>query len=525
MNRRGFLGGCALGATLLALGGTEGLGAEAAERGKALDALFTRTSPALARRGFMLDISRCRVPTMDTLRLLVDLLAALRFNELQLYMEHTFAYRGHEVVWREASPMLPEEIRVLDGWCREAGIELVPNQNSLGHMERWLKHPEYLHLAESPKGAMSPWGFRPTPSTMKPGPETEALLKDLYAQLLPCFSSRRFNVGCDEPYDLGQGASKARCEKQGRGAVFLDHLEAVRRLAAEHGKSIEFWADVLYEEKNVALGRIPSDATALVWGYEAEHPFAEQGAQVAGHQVAWQACPGDSTWCSLGGRLHTARGNLGNAAAAAVKFGAEGMLHTHWGDGGHWQPWATLLPGLVLAATAAWNGEPCDWGDLRVAVSTLSGEPSGNLAQALEALGRIDEVHGNYAHNRSLLWEILFVKPGAEWVAGRLGGIEKVRWEQLSVELERIASLCTAARPATAEARRLLDEARFSLRMLSSAEARVKAVLGGKTLPDDWTARAAEIEAEHRRLWLLRHRPGGLEESCSKLRGTVGSNS
>ena len=32
---------------------------------------------------------------------LIDVLASVGFNELQLYVEHTFTYAGHEVVWRE----------------------------------------------------------------------------------------------------------------------------------------------------------------------------------------------------------------------------------------------------------------------------------------------------------------------------------------------------------------------------------------------------------------------------------------
>jgi hypothetical protein len=59
--------------------------------------------PDFLVRGFMLDISRDKVPTMQTLFQLVDLLAELKINQLQLYTEHTFAYRDHEIVWKDAS--------------------------------------------------------------------------------------------------------------------------------------------------------------------------------------------------------------------------------------------------------------------------------------------------------------------------------------------------------------------------------------------------------------------------------------
>ena len=114
-----------------------------------------------ARRSYMLDISRDRVPTMETLFLVVDILAKMRYNEFQLYTEHTFAYKGHETVWRDADPMTPGEIASLERYCEMQGIELVPNQNTFGHMERWLVHDEYRPLAKFPNGgAMTDTVFR-----------------------------------------------------------------------------------------------------------------------------------------------------------------------------------------------------------------------------------------------------------------------------------------------------------------------------------------------------------------------------
>ena len=67
--------------------------------------------PDFAVRGVMLDVSRDRVPSMPTLRDLVDRLAGWKINQLQLYMEHTFAYAGHEDVWRHADPYTADDMR------------------------------------------------------------------------------------------------------------------------------------------------------------------------------------------------------------------------------------------------------------------------------------------------------------------------------------------------------------------------------------------------------------------------------
>jgi len=155
-------------------------------------------APDFARRGYMLDVSRCKVPAMQELKRTVDSLSALRYNELQLYMEHSFAFAGDERVWFDSSPLTPAEIMELDRYCRSRFIELVPNLNSFGHLGRWLCLGEYRGLAESPE----PWYFEAWDAwyqaTLAPGKEALDFIDRLYAEFLPNFTSGMLNIGCDE---------------------------------------------------------------------------------------------------------------------------------------------------------------------------------------------------------------------------------------------------------------------------------------------------------------------------------------
>ena len=65
----------------------------------------------------MLDVSRDRVPTLKTLRRLVRELAHLKVNELQLYFEHPFKYKGHRTVWEGASAYTGK-------WCQQQQQQL-----------------------------------------------------------------------------------------------------------------------------------------------------------------------------------------------------------------------------------------------------------------------------------------------------------------------------------------------------------------------------------------------------------------
>ena len=173
-----------------------------------LPCLIIHDVPDFERRGYMLDISRNKVPKMETLYQIVDLLAAWKINEFQLYIEHTFAYKNHKDAWEGCSPMTANEIRDLDEYCRERFIDLVPNQNSFGHMENWLRHDRYKELAECPTDCATKWGKRSLTSLDPTNPKSFKLMQELYAELLPNFSSQYFNIGCDETVELGLGNSK-----------------------------------------------------------------------------------------------------------------------------------------------------------------------------------------------------------------------------------------------------------------------------------------------------------------------------
>ena len=168
----------------------------ALSEGTTLPCLIIRDAPDFERRGYMLDISRNKVPKMETLYQIVDMLAAWKVNEFQLYIEHTFAYKNHKDAWEGCSPMTDDEIRELDNYCRERFIDLVPNQNSFGHMENWLRHERYKELAECPTDCATKWGKRSLTSLDPTNPKSLQLMQELYAELLPNFSSQYFNIGC-----------------------------------------------------------------------------------------------------------------------------------------------------------------------------------------------------------------------------------------------------------------------------------------------------------------------------------------
>lgn len=468
----------------------------------------TEQKPVFARRGVMLDISRDKVPTMDTLFALAEQLAAWRINHLQLYTEHTFAYPGHEEIWQDASPMTADEVRRLDRHCAELHIELAPNQNSLGHLHRWLKHPNYLHLAECPDGFVTPWGERRSePFSLNPeDPRSLELVAGWYDGLLPHFTSPLFNVGCDEAFDLGQGASADACAARGKGRVYLDYLLKIKRLVEERGKTMMFWADIILKYPDL-VPELGKDVVALAWGYEADHPFDAECRCLAASGVPFWVCPGTSNWCSITGRFENAMGNLQAAADAGRTHGADGYLITEWGDCGHWQTMPFMLAMLAAGAQTAWSGQIPSSDQLDEMIDD---------GPVIRELGQVYRDAGFNTVNASPIFPLVHRQ-----------NPEKVleRWTETSLShaLEHVQTAVgglTQPKAADGSEQALRqDEIRLGASMLDYGLRRGLWIKGGRSVGDagGLTDALMNIRGELSRLWLLRNRPGGLRESLAPL--------
>jgi hypothetical protein len=480
--------------------------------------------PDFLVRGFMLDISRDKVPTMQTLFQLVDLLAELKINQLQLYTEHTFAYRDHEIVWKDASPMTAQEIRQLDAYCRARFIELVPNQNSFGHMERWLKHPQYQHLAEVPEGygisfgAPTAGGFSLCPTD----PRSIAFVESLYDELLPNFTSRLFNVGCDETLDIGLGRSKTEVEQRGRERVYLDFVKQIHAAVARRGRTMMFWGDIILHKPEL-LRELPGDLIALNWGYEADHPFDAETRAFKDAGVPFYVCPGTSSWCSILGRSENAIANLRSAAEHGLKNGAIGYLVTDWGDQGHVQYLPTSYLPLAIGAAFAWCLE-----SNRNLNSLLSSQnlhifhdASGRMAQVMYELGNVAAAMTTPIKNGTSLFWALIDDPARR---NRYADVTIDEYRAAEARIDNAARGVPAIRMNRSDVDLILAELRNGVQMLRYACAR------GIFLKDASTSSSGrlrtwmqDILSEHRRLWLARNRPGGLADSAARLERIINS--
>jgi hypothetical protein len=355
--------------------------------GADLPALMIDDAPDFPHRGFYHDVSRGKVPKIETLLEIVDEIASTKYNQFQLYVEHAFEFRTDPALAHGDALTSADLLRIQER-CKDHRIDFVPSLQSFGHLGAILSLPAYRHLAEielTKPYAEHSWRQRMSGATLNVrSEEALAFLRQLHGDFLPHFDSRLFNVCADETYDLGNGKNKALAEKIGKGVLYLEHINRLNEWCRAEGRTMMFWGDIVKQHPKL-IPAIPKDAILLNWGYSATTDF-ESTKLFKDAGLKFYVCPGTSGWLRLLADVNNADLNIRRYAATGKKYGALGLLNTDWGDHGHVNTWAGSLHGTALGGAMAWNAEGPDAAEFDRRWSWLTfGDASGSAAEALRA--------------------------------------------------------------------------------------------------------------------------------------------
>lgn len=295
--------------------------------------------------GIMLDCSRNGVLKVETVKRFIELMSAMGFNSLQLYTEDTYEVEGQPYFGYKRGRYSNEEIKEMDVFAKNHGVELIPCVQTLAHLNifRWNDYREIndcadILLAEEEK--------------------TYRLIDDMFASLAKNFTSRRVNIGMDEAHMLGLGKYLDKHGYRNRFSIICRHLQRVMEISAKYGFKPMMWSDMFFNllgggnnfDKRVVLtdeqkALIPKNLSLIYWDYyhTEENDYKniidchkQFGREIwfAGGGWSWNGfCP--ATYYALA------------ASKAAVKSCIAGnitnMFLTLWGDNGReCSPFATL---------------------------------------------------------------------------------------------------------------------------------------------------------------------------------------
>lgn len=490
--------------------------------GRQLPACRIDDRPDFARRGVYHDCSRGKVPTVKTLKALVERLAHWKINELQLYIENVFTFRRHPAIGRGFSPFKPQQLLALQDHCKAHHVRLVGSLASFGHMERILQLPAYRELGELPGHNGWPGGTTLCPTD----PRSIRLLGELYEEFAPLFEADDFNLCGDEPWELGKGRSKDRAEAIGVGRLYTEFLGKVIGLCGAHGKRANAWADIVLEHPDT-LADLPEGTVMLNWDYHQDCTRMARSGEIVDAHLPLVVCPGTSAWNSHGSRMNNAVKNVAKTAAIGRQHQAEGLVTTDWGDNGHRNLLGASLHGFAHGAAHAWNGRSVDDAGFTERFCRLTFPRShARLADALRTLGRTEEMIDRAGMNHNPLYFWLTRPLAADADADALADLD-IPVAGLRRVVDELADpdLWPAA-PPTLDAFETLALRELALAARMDVLAARRALLArdlhaGQRPPASQTralsADLCTLADDFQRLWLERNRPSRLRDNLSAL--------
>ena len=241
--------------------------------------------PAMRWRGVSDDISRGPVPTVDYIKRQLRTFAAFKLNMHSFYMEQTFASSSNPLIGPAGGSLTPDEIRELVAYARRYHIELVPEQQTFGHLHKALKLEKYNELAETPYG-----------DVLSPQQEgSYKLIADWYRELNELFPGKFFHIGADETFELGEGQSREAAKARGVGAVYFEHLNRVREVLKPYDRRLMFWGDIALNHPDL-IGSVPKDMIVMNWDYAPKDDYLPRIKPFKDAGLEQFVCPGVHNW-------------------------------------------------------------------------------------------------------------------------------------------------------------------------------------------------------------------------------------
>lgn len=270
----------------------------------------------------MIDISRFRVPHLDRMKVILERISKIGYNQVFFNIEHTFKIPEFPIIGKEADGYTYLEFKELNNYAETLGLDLIPIFQSFGHMFHILKWSEFFKYSES-DGRWS----------VSISDEVYEFLDIFYKQISEAFTSEYIHVGGDEVYDLATDKSKHLLSDKTKDEIFLDHIFKLKDIASKYGKKVVVWGDMIEKNPEV-LEKLGQDAMVCYWHYGLNE-MPEIYYKIADNVYS---CPGIQTWKSFFPRIEIAKKNIGMKANEYNNGNLKGFIITDWGDAGHIHP-------------------------------------------------------------------------------------------------------------------------------------------------------------------------------------------
>ncbi len=371
--------------------------------------------PKFDSNGVMIDASRGAVPTVESIRRTLRMMAVMGLNTLMLYTEDTFAIEEYPYFGYMRGRYTQEELKLCDDYADQFGIEIIPCIQTLAHLTEALKW-NYAG------------GIRDTEDILLVGSEeTYTFIERMIRAASAPFRSRKIHIGMDEAHRLGLGKYLERHGYRQRFDIMNEHLQRVVGIAESMGLAPMIWSDMYFrlgsktggyydleaEIPDQVISGMPQKLQFVYWDYYHEDPSFYR-AFIRKHK-AFGSTPvfagGIWTWNGIVPNYGKTWVTTNAALGACKTEGVREVFATMWGDNGAETSFFSGLAGLQLFAEHGYADEVD-----QAALGERFGFCTGGRIEDFLALSGFDETLGiapgnPYESNPSkfLLWQDVLI--------------------------------------------------------------------------------------------------------------------
>jgi hexosaminidase len=281
-------------------------------------------------RGFHLDL-RIQVMRLPALKAFVKDLRSQGINTLVMEWEASYPFEedpqiANRYVYTRA------EVKEFVGYCHQLGIDVIPLQQSFGHVEYILRNNKYAALREDEH------------DLSQVCPAKLALNRELFTRLFKdmaaTHASPYIHIGCDETHLLGHcPICQKLAAEEGLSKLYFDHVKMLCDIVVSLGKRPVLWADIALKHPEY-IQLLPKQTIFVDWNYGWDlDEFGDHNKLVSSGYEIWGApalrSEPDNYYLT---RWQHHFENLAAFIPQCRKLGYKGIIMTSWSTSGVYNP-------------------------------------------------------------------------------------------------------------------------------------------------------------------------------------------
>ncbi|MBQ4117103.1 MAG: beta-N-acetylhexosaminidase [Clostridia bacterium] len=286
--------------------------------------------------GPMFDLSQAASAfNVKELKSIIRQLALMGLNMLMLYTEDNYEVENQPYFGYMRPKYSQDDLKELDDYAYNLGIEMIPCIQTLSHMQEALKWKVYR-------------GITDYPACVLVGEEkTYEFLKDIISAASKPFRTKKIHIGMDEANDLGRVNFLTKFGYKSNGEIMRMHLERVMKIVNELGLKPMMWDDMFfstfgtkkYRQKGATVPEetkklVPEGMTCVYWEYTGEGAelYDDYFRQHFELDPNFVFAGGIQSWMSYAFSWTKTKRTAIDALSACKRHGVKDVFVTTWAD-------------------------------------------------------------------------------------------------------------------------------------------------------------------------------------------------